>query len=53
MPFKPQFFPPKDKPETIASKRLLDMASVKQRKFVPKMNKLVIDFDVINDDKKS
>lgn len=36
------------KPETLASKRMLDMAGVTYRQFIPKMNKLVIDFDSVN-----
>ena len=37
-----------DKKITIASKRLLDMAGVKYSQFVPKMKKIVIDFDCIH-----
>ena len=37
-----------DKPETIASKRMLDMANIKCRQFIPKMNNLTINFDSIN-----
>jgi hypothetical protein len=37
-----------DKPETKASKRLLSLAGVSFRQFVPAHKKIVIDFDVIN-----
>jgi dCMP deaminase len=37
-----------DKPETIASKKLLNLAGVVFRQFVPTNKKIVIDFDVIN-----
>lgn len=33
-----------EKPETIASKRMFEMAGVSTRKFVPTMDKVVIDF---------
>jgi dCMP deaminase len=36
------------KPETIASKKLLNLAGVVFRQFVPTNKKIVIDFDVIN-----
>ena len=38
-----------DKSSTIASKRLLDMAGVTYQQFVPRMKKLTIDFDIINE----
>merc|ERR1712025_22793 len=38
----------KDKTSTIASKRLLDMAGVPYTQFVPKMKKIVIDFDSVD-----
>merc|ERR1711874_589821 len=38
----------KDKSNTIASKRLLDMAGIKYTQFVPKMKKIEIDFDSIH-----
>ena len=38
----------KDKPSTIASKTLLDMAGVKYHQFVPKMKKIEIDFEKIH-----
>lgn len=37
-----------DKPSTVASKRLLDMAGVAYRKFVPRMRQITIDFDAID-----
>ena len=37
-----------EKNSTIASKRLLDMAGVPYKQFVPKMKKIVIDFDSAN-----
>ena len=37
-----------EKPETIASKRLLEMAGIKYRQFVPSKTQITIDFDVIN-----
>jgi dCMP deaminase len=37
-----------EKPETIASKKLFDMAGVAYRQFIPANKKIVIDFDVIN-----
>ncbi len=36
------------KAETIASKRMLDLAGIKYRQFVPHKNKIVIDFEAIN-----
>ena len=37
------------KSETVASKRMLDMAGVAQRQLVPKIKKKIeIDFDIIN-----
>ena len=36
------------KPETVASKRMLEMAGVHYRRFVPKMGKIVIDFGSID-----
>lgn len=38
------------KPETIASKRLLNAAGVKQTQFVPKRKQLIIDFTEIEDE---
>ena len=38
----------KDKDSTIASKRLLDMAGVPYTQFVPRMKKIVIDFDSVD-----
>eukprot|EP00092_Neocalanus_flemingeri_P015415 GFUD01016683.1.p1 GENE.GFUD01016683.1~~GFUD01016683.1.p1 ORF type:complete len:198 (-),score=68.65 GFUD01016683.1:139-732(-) len=38
----------KDKNSTIASKRLLDMAGVPYTQFVPKMKRIVIDFDSVD-----
>jgi len=38
----------KDKNSTIASKRLLDMAGVPYTQFIPKMKKIVIDFDSVD-----
>lgn len=37
-----------DKPGTVASKRMLDMAGVKYRQFTPKMKTVTIDFESIN-----
>ena len=36
-------------PETVASKRMLDMAGVTYRRFVPRMASLVIDFGTIDE----
>jgi len=36
------------KPETIASKRMLEMAGIKYRQFVPSKAQITIDFDFIN-----
>jgi dCMP deaminase len=49
-PFQVIYFSDKhaDKPETIASKKLFDMAGVAYRQFIPTNKKIVIDFDVIN-----
>lgn len=33
-----------EKPETIASKKMLDAANIKYRKFIPKREKIVIEF---------
>lgn len=38
-----------DKPNTIASKKLLDAANVSYRQFIPKHEKIVIDFVKINE----
>ena len=38
-----------EKDSTKASKRMLDMAGIKYRQYSPKQNKIVIDFDIIND----
>lgn len=38
----------KDKPSTIASKRLFDMAKVEYQQFTPKMKKIEIDFEKIH-----
>ena len=35
------------KPETIASKKMLDMAGIKYRQFTPKNGKITIDFSAI------
>ena len=37
-----------DKTSTVASKRMMDMAGVVYRQFVPRMKKIEIDFDIIN-----
>lgn len=37
----------KDKPETIASKKMLDMAGIKYRQFTPKNGRITIDFSAI------
>ena len=39
----------KAKPETVASKRMLDMSGVAFRRFVPKMRSVVVDFGTIDD----
>ena len=36
----------RDKPSTVASKRMLDMSGVSYRQFKPKMKKIVIDFRI-------
>ena len=38
-----------NKDSTRASKRLLDLAQIKYRQYIPKQKKIVIDFNVIND----
>ena len=38
-----------DKDSTKASKRMLDMTGIKYRQYSPKTNKILIDFNVIND----
>ena len=38
-----------DKSSTIASKRMFDMAGIHYQQLVPRMKKIEIDFDVIND----
>lgn len=38
-----------DKDSTKASKRMLDMTGIKYRQYSPKKNKILIDFNVIND----
>ena len=38
----------RDKPETVASKKMFNMAGINCRQFIPKMNNLTIDFDSIN-----
>ena len=37
-----------EKSSTVASKRMMDMAGVAYRQFVPRMKKIEIDFDIIN-----
>ena len=37
-----------DKSSTVASKRMMDMAGVTYTQFVPRMKKIEIDFDIIN-----
>lgn len=37
------------KPETIASKKMFDLAGVKYRQFVPMQKQVLINFDSIND----
>ena len=39
----------KDKASTVASKRLLDLAGVPYKQFVPRMRTITIDFGVIDD----
>jgi len=38
-----------EKDSTKASKRMLDMTGIKYRQYCPKKNKILIDFDIIND----
>ncbi|XP_044144366.1 deoxycytidylate deaminase isoform X1 [Bufo gargarizans] len=42
-----------DTPEMKASRRLLDLAGIKYTNFVPKMKKIVIDFDSINNTRRT
>ena len=37
------------KPETVASRRMLGMAGVRTRQFEPKMKRIVIDFEAVNE----
>ena len=37
-----------EKPETIASKKLFDLAGIHYRQFIPAKQKITIDFNVIN-----
>ncbi len=39
----------KDKPETVASKTMLNLAGVRLRQFIPEMRQLVINFDSVNE----
>ena len=38
-----------DKPQTIASKRMFDAAQISYHQFIPKHDKIVIDFSMINE----